>query len=152
VLRQGARELLATAVRAEVSEFIASHANLLDDEGRRLAADQGYARARNNLGSMYAKGEGVVRDYQEAARWYRLAAEQGFATGQYNLGNMFARGEGIPKDPATAYMWWSIASATGDEEARLASENIEKEMTRDQITDADRQAKVCIVSGYRYCD
>ena len=129
---------------------------LKDDEEAvrwyRLAADQGYARAQNNLGSMYAKGEGVVKDYQEAARWYRLAAEQGFATGQYNLGNMFARGEGIPKGPTTAFMWWSIASANGDEDARRASENIEKEMTRDQITDADRQAKVCIASGYRYCD
>ena len=38
VLRQGARELLATAVRAEVSEFIASHANFLDDEGRQRHA------------------------------------------------------------------------------------------------------------------
>ena len=33
LLRAGAQELLATAVRAEVSEFIKGHAHLLDDEG-----------------------------------------------------------------------------------------------------------------------
>ena len=34
LLRAGAQELLATAVRAEVSEFMAGHVHLLDDEGR----------------------------------------------------------------------------------------------------------------------
>jgi len=46
VLRQGARELLATAVRAEVSEFIASHANLLDDEGRLRLVRHGFLPER----------------------------------------------------------------------------------------------------------
>ena len=118
----------------------------------RLAADQGYARAQNNLGNMYVNGEGVAKDYEEAALWYRLAAEQGFAIGQYNLGSMSARGEGIPKDITAAHMWWIIASANGDEDARKASDIIEKEMTPEQITDAERQAKVCMLSGYRSCD
>jgi len=34
LLRAGTQELLATAVRAEVSEFMAGHVHLLDDEGR----------------------------------------------------------------------------------------------------------------------
>ena len=33
-LRAGAQELLASAVRAEVSDFMAGHVHLLDDEGR----------------------------------------------------------------------------------------------------------------------
>ncbi len=41
VLRRGARELLATAVQAEVSDFIASHEHLLDDEGRRRLVRHG---------------------------------------------------------------------------------------------------------------
>ena len=49
VLRQGARELLATAVRAEVSEFIASHANLLDDEGRQRLVRHGFLPEREVL-------------------------------------------------------------------------------------------------------
>ncbi len=34
MLRQGARDLLATAVQAEVASFIAGHAHLLDEGGR----------------------------------------------------------------------------------------------------------------------
>ena len=49
VLRQGARELLATAVRSEVSEFIASHANLLDDEGRQRLVRHGFLPEREVL-------------------------------------------------------------------------------------------------------
>lgn len=46
VLRRGARELLATAVQAEVSDFIASHAHLLDDEGRRRLVRHGFLPER----------------------------------------------------------------------------------------------------------
>ena len=36
---------------------------------------------------MYYNGEGVQKDYAEAARWYKKAAEQGdgIAQGQYDL-------------------------------------------------------------------
>jgi hypothetical protein len=43
----------------------------------RKAADQGFARAQDDLGYMYLEGKGVWRDYSEAARWYRKAAKQG---------------------------------------------------------------------------
>jgi|TARA_R110001599_G_scaffold12484_4_gene58310 TPR repeat protein len=33
--------------------------------------------AQFNLGVMYFKGEGVIRNYEEAAKWYRKAALQG---------------------------------------------------------------------------
>ncbi len=46
VLRQGARELLATAIRAEVSEFMAGHADLLDDEGRQRLVRHGFLPER----------------------------------------------------------------------------------------------------------
>ena len=47
-------------------------------EGQDLAqlpkvAEQGDARAQFNLGSTYAKGEGVLKDKTEAAKWYRKA-------------------------------------------------------------------------------
>lgn len=41
LLRQGAPKFLATGVRAEVSEFMAGHADLLDDEGRHRLARRG---------------------------------------------------------------------------------------------------------------
>ena len=42
-------------------------------------------RAQLNLGLMYAQGQGVPQDYQEAVRLYRLAAEQGNADAQMVL-------------------------------------------------------------------
>ena len=46
LLRAGARELLATAVRAEVSEFMAGHVHLLDDEGRQRLVRHGFLPER----------------------------------------------------------------------------------------------------------
>jgi putative transposase len=46
LLRVGAQELLATAARAEVSEFMAGHVHLLDDEGRQRLVRQGFLPER----------------------------------------------------------------------------------------------------------
>ena len=43
----------------------------------RLQAEQGNAGAQNNLGVMYALGQGVLKDEAEAVRWFRLSADQG---------------------------------------------------------------------------
>ncbi len=40
-------------------------------------AEQEDAEAQVNLGVMYAVGQGVPQDYQEAMKWFRLAADQG---------------------------------------------------------------------------
>ena len=42
------------------------------------AAEQGFARAQNNLGVMYANGTGVEQSYEKAAEWVLKAADQGF--------------------------------------------------------------------------
>ena len=43
---------------------------------KRLAAEQGYWPAKQDLGRMYRTGEGVPRDYVLAYMWYNLAAAQ----------------------------------------------------------------------------
>jgi len=43
----------------------------------RPLASLDYAAAQNNLGFMYANGQGVNQDYREALKWYRLAAGPG---------------------------------------------------------------------------
>jgi localization factor PodJL len=40
----------------------------------RRAAEQGYAKAQNNLGVMYEHGRGVPQDSIQAHLWYNLAA------------------------------------------------------------------------------
>lgn len=55
-------------------------------ESLRAKAEKGDAAAQNNLGRLYADGEGVPKDSAEAASWYREAADQGYAEAQFNLG------------------------------------------------------------------
>ena len=43
----------------------------------RLAAEHGFASAQNNLGLMYAKGDGVPQDDVQAHMWFNLAASKG---------------------------------------------------------------------------
>ena len=79
----------------------------------RKAADQGYARAQNNLGSMYYEGNGVKQDYEEAVKWYRKAAEQELASAQFNLGNMYYEGKGVEQDYEEAVFWYDKAAQQG---------------------------------------
>ena len=54
-----------------------SNVNLIE------AAKQGDVNAQFDLGWKYSHGEGVTKDYQQAANWYRKAAEQGLAEGEW---------------------------------------------------------------------
>ena len=66
---------------------------------RRLNREHASMLSPTWLAGMYANGEGVPEDDQEAVRWYRKAAEQGARLMlNYNLGVMYANGEGVPED------------------------------------------------------
>jgi uncharacterized protein len=69
-------------------------------------AEQGDALAQYNLGRMYETGEGVPKDYKEAAKWCCKSAEQGNADAQYTLGWMFENGEGVPEDRKESVKWY----------------------------------------------
>jgi len=111
----------------------------------RKAAEQGYDRAQASLGSMYTDGQGVTQDYAESVRWYRKAAEQGYAPAQFNLGCMYANGQGVTQDYAEAHMWFNLAAsrASGDDQKKFADarEGVAREMTAEQIADAQRRAR-----------
>ncbi len=65
------------------------------------------------LANLYAGGEQVDQDYQQAGYWYRQAAERGFASAQYNLGVLYDRGLGVVAEPAVAAEWYARAAAQG---------------------------------------
>ena len=90
---------------------------------------------------MYARGEGVPEDDAEAVRWYRLAAEQGLAAAQLNLGGSYANGEGVPEDHVLAYMWLNLSAAQGFERAQDNKDRIERDITREQIAEAQRLSR-----------
>ncbi|MGD9538200.1 MAG: EamA family transporter [Alphaproteobacteria bacterium] len=79
----------------------------------RLAAAQGSAEARFNLGVMYANGRGVAADATEALRLYREAAALGVADACNNLGHMYEKGLGVAQDHAEAAAWYRKAAMRG---------------------------------------
>jgi len=82
-------------------------------------AEAGDATAQNNLGIMYAYGQGLPQDYAEAVKWYRLAADQGHAKAQYNLGAMYKKGQGLPQAYAEAVKWYRLAADQGVADAQI---------------------------------
>jgi hypothetical protein len=55
---------------------------------RRTAADRGDAIAQNDLGSMYAAGDGIPRDYVRAHMWLSLAIAQGHDAAERSRGDI----------------------------------------------------------------
>lgn len=57
----------------------------------RLAADEGFAGAQNNLGDMYEEGEGVPANGKFAVYWYTRAAERGEPTAYLSLSTFLSK-------------------------------------------------------------
>ena len=107
----------------------------------RKAAEQGNAAAQFDLGLIYNGGDGVTRDYAEAAKWFRMAAEQGHASAQFYVGLMYRDGQGVARNYAHAYMWLSLATAQNYAKARQALDDLEKKVTPQQRDEAQRMAR-----------
>jgi len=77
------------------------------------AADQGHANAQAQLGTLYAKGNGVKQNYGESERRYRQAAEQGVVEAQVSLGVTYDLGQGVKQNYAEAARWYRKAADQG---------------------------------------
>ena len=104
-------------------------------------AKQGDAKAQFLLGTMYVKGEGAPKDYNESSQWYRMAAEQGFAPAQYSLGTLYKLGLGVLQDYVEAHKWFNLAAVQGTENALKDRDSLTEIMTPSQIQEAQRLAK-----------
>jgi len=118
-------------------------------------AAQGNAEAQNNLGQLYANGQGVPQDYSQARQWYEKAAAQGHALAQNNLAELYYAGLGVTQDNVRAYMWVSLASVhmKGDEQ-KQATENrddVARRMTPEQIAEAKRLTQQCLTRKFKGC-
>ena len=105
-------------------------------------AEQGEADAQFLLGVMYFDGTGVPQDDKEAVKWYRKAAEQGYSVAQHDLGMAYYKGQGVLKDTVTAYAWFNVAVANGDEDGSKVRDLVAKDMTPEQIAEAQKLSKV----------
>ena len=104
-------------------------------------AEQGNAVAQNQLGVMYAEGQGTPKNHKEVVKWYRLSAEQGNAGVQNKMGWMYTHGKGVPQDDVLAHMWFSLADSLGDKNAIKNRNLLENLMTPAQIAEAQKLAK-----------
>lgn len=88
----------------------------------RLAVEGGWYEAAYKLGNMYAAGEGVPKDDNEAARWYHKTAEMdSYAwNAWYKLGLIYRDGIGVSKDSEKAWDWLDQAARKGHADAQYA--------------------------------
>lgn len=96
---------IASAERAyQAGDFATAYA-----EFKELAAS-GDPAAMFNLGLMRENGEGVIRNYPQAAQWYRYAADQGHGEAQLRLGMLYEQGLGVPLElPRAAELYLAAA-------------------------------------------
>lgn len=65
------------------------------------------------LSLIYAAGDGVEQDFEQAYHWLSLAANQGDALAQRNLGVMYAQGDYVTQDYTRAVCWYTLATNQG---------------------------------------
>ncbi|MEZ5527783.1 MAG: HAD family acid phosphatase [Gammaproteobacteria bacterium] len=119
------REILRQAASRQAWDDALENARAAYYEGRfaealaiwRPLAQQGDARAQNNLGILYRNGEGVVQDYDLAREWLLRAAAQGWARAQFSLGMMYDFGQGLARNEQEAVRWYELAAAQDDADA-----------------------------------
>ena len=89
-------------------------------------SESAYAQAAVDLGLMYAKGQGVPRNPQEAIGWYSKVAyptgptfdkQTGFRNAQIELARLYESSPAPIKDDVKAYQWYRRAACLGSSEA-----------------------------------
>jgi len=81
------------------------------------AAEVGDETAMKDLGVMFATGDGVPKDYDEARRWFEKAAAAGNDDSMVHLAVLCANGWSVPRDYAEARRWLEKSADLGNDEA-----------------------------------
>ena len=69
-------------------------------------------------GDRYYSGDGIEKDFAQAAQWYEKAALQGYAEGQYYFGYCYYAGQGVEQDFIKAVYWFTKAAEQGEARAQ----------------------------------
>ena len=105
----------------------------------KYAAKEGDLESFYALGEIYRKGIGVSQSITEAISYYQYAASKGYPPAQYMLGIIYANGEGVARDVAKGYAWLSLASEQHFENAKMAMNQLETNMSLNDFDQARRQ-------------
>lgn len=86
----------------------------------KIRAEEGIAGAQADLAEMYYFGNGIPKDFAEAAKWYRKGAEQGDGWAAYRLGDCYAYSQGVERDYVQSIKWLNVAISKGVIEAKVS--------------------------------
>jgi TPR repeat protein len=106
--------ILGVAVGVHMLQSRSRSSGVTDITELRKRANSGDAAAQDQLGRAYREGQGIQKDYGEAAEWFRKAAEHGNSHSQAALGALFANGLGMKQDDAEASRWFVKAAEQGE--------------------------------------
>ncbi|MEQ8663661.1 MAG: tetratricopeptide repeat protein [Gammaproteobacteria bacterium] len=106
-----------------------------------LAETSDHAFAQYFLGRMYAAGQGVEKNAETAAGWYRKAAEKGVADAQVRLAEMYENGEGVPADLEYAFGWYSVAAHLGNPKGNEGQERTTAALADGERVEAEKLAR-----------
>ena len=76
-------------------------------------------------------------------------ARHGNSAAQFNIARMYALGEGVPFNKMEAYKWMTIASRAGRPEATKALTSIKKNMSPEEIAEAESRIRRFYTEGRR---
>jgi len=80
-----------------------------------VLAGQGNSDAQVILGKMYLMGQGVIKDPDQAIKWFKASAAQGNADAQFFLGSFYL----LPRrDIAEGLKWLRLSAEQGQQDAQ----------------------------------
>lgn len=79
-------------------------------EELKAKAESGDPIAQNDLGLVYAKGDGAEKDLVRAKKLFYKSALQGCADAQFHLGWCYESGKGTETKPKEAFKWYKKAA------------------------------------------
>jgi len=117
-------------------------------------AIKGSAYAQMLMASMAIDGTLFRKNCSDGVHWYKMSASNGNRVAQNNLGGLYLDGECVPKNYLFAYMWRSLSLAQSD--VQLNRDTLEgypaNKMTKEQVAEAQRMARICFNNNYKNCD
>ena len=107
----------------------------------------------NGALNIAGKSEFAARKYKGDVKMARLelstaitghmefAAQAGAPDALFELGMLYATGRDIDMDLVSAHKWFNLAAARGNVSAKTYRVELSQEMTTDQISEAQKQAR-----------
>ena len=89
------------------------------------------------------------RNYGQALRCWEETARHGNSAAQCNIARMYGLGEGVPHNKMEAYKCMTIASRAGRPEATKVLSSLKKQMSPEEIADAEPRIRHVYTEGRR---